>query len=208
MSDQPRRPPPSAWEIQVSQQIAGFLTEENFRYHHISEDCIELFLQGRNLTMRMIVYPHHRHLVIRIPAFIRNMELRRLDVLNAIMKMMNDFFDIRFELSEDGRSLSGAINHVIDDNVLTKGQFMHCMNLLAYLIDDCYPRLMRIAMGKEPEEAETLAGPDGEPPDSGEELEPEDEGTTSEAETPDEEEDAEKDKEKEKAQPKGGVTLN
>lgn len=135
------------WEIQVAASLGKFLESEEYRFHFLTDTCIELFIQGKHLTMRFLVYAHNRHVVVRVPAFIRNIELRRTDVLLAIMALMNDFFDIRFELAEHGQSLSASCNHILEDGVLTQKQFSQMMMVTAYLVDEAYPRLMQVIFG-------------------------------------------------------------
>jgi hypothetical protein len=124
--------------------VARYLAAEDYHFHSLADDCVELHLQGQNLVMRMLIYVHNRHVILRVPAFIRNVDLRRLDVLSAILEFMNGFLDIRFEIAEDGMSLSGAVNHILEDGTLTQTQFSQCLNVLAFMVDDAYPRLMKI----------------------------------------------------------------
>ena len=143
-----------AWEARLIRTVAGYLTEENYRFTVSAEDCLELHLQGRHLTMRMIIYAHNRHLVIRVPGFIRNQELRGRTFLLKVMAVMNEYFDIRFELSDDGQSLSGCSNHVFEDGTLTKAQFMQCMTVVAFIVDEQFPHLMKLLYGGEPPQTE------------------------------------------------------
>lgn len=130
--------------------ISGFLIEEQYRFQTLGNDCIELYLQGKHLTMRMLIYGHNRHLIVRVPGFIRNVELRRLDILLLLNQLMNDFFDIRFEMAEDGQSLSASSNHILEDGHLTKAQFIQCMTIVPFLIDESYPKIMQAIFGKSP----------------------------------------------------------
>ncbi|HEY9071615.1 MAG TPA: YbjN domain-containing protein [Candidatus Ozemobacteraceae bacterium] len=182
-------PQVTAWEVGTIKTVAAYLTEEGYRFQHVSEACLELYLQGKNLTMRMIIYAHNRHLVVRVPGFIRNVELRRLDVMLAVMRLMDEYFDIRFELAKDGRSLSAACTHILEDGILTKAQCMQCLMVVAYIIDDCYPSLMQLVYAGKVTEA-AAGGPelpvpsqDPEPPEGGDDdggeegpEEPSDEG--------------------------------
>ncbi|HOY65580.1 MAG TPA: YbjN domain-containing protein [Candidatus Ozemobacteraceae bacterium] len=187
-------PQVTAWEVGTIKTVAAFLTDEGYRFQYVNEACLELYLQGKNLTMRMIIYAHNRHLVVRVPGFIRNVELRRLDVMLAVLRLMDEYFDIRFELAKDGRSLSAACTHILEDGALTKNQCMQCLMVVAYIIDDCYPSLMQLVYGgKAPEAApeilETPASePESGPPGGGEDddgdegpEEPSDEGGTGES---------------------------
>lgn len=126
-----------------------FLRAEGYRFHFLAEDCIEMYLQGKHLTMRMLIYAHNRHLVIRVPAFIRGVDMRRTDFLTELMRLMNEFFDIRFELSPDGQSLSGASNPIVEDGQITKAQFSQALMVVAYMVDEQYPRLLKILYGQE-----------------------------------------------------------
>jgi|GEM_PF-921235 len=147
----PTTPQASAWEIGIIKTVAGYLTEEGYRFQFVSDACLELYLQGKSLTMRVIIYAHNRHLVVRVPAFIRNMELRRLDLLLVLMQLMDEYFDIRFELAKDGQRLSAASTHIIEDGALTKAQCVQAMMVVAYIVDDSYPKLMHLLYaGKEP----------------------------------------------------------
>lgn len=128
--------------------IEGYLTQEGYRFHFIAEDCIEMYLQGKNLTMRMLIYAHNRHLVVRVPAFIRNVEMRRTEFLVELMDLMNEYFDIRFEMSDDGKNLSGASNHIVEDGQMSKGQFNQALMVVAYMVDEQYPRLLKILYGQ------------------------------------------------------------
>ncbi len=153
-------------------QVAEFLTLEEYKFQFIDETCLEMYLQGKFLTMRMLVYGSNKHLVIRVPAFIRNVNLRRMDVLLFLMAVMNDFFDIRFELAKDGRSLSAASNFILEDGAITRKQFMQCLMVVAYLVDENYPKLMKLVFGPD-------GAGDGISGDSGETSEPGGAGRTS-----------------------------
>lgn len=174
-------PQASAWEISVVKAVAGYLTEEGYRFQFVSDACIELYLQGKSLTMRVIIYAHNRHLVVRVPGFIRNVEMRRLDLLMTLMQLMDEYFDIRFELAKDGQSLSAACTHILEDGVLTKAQCMQTMMVVAYIVDDVYPKLMQIVYGGRKTE-----GVDDVPPAIVEDSEPEDPGDDGEDDGSDE----------------------
>jgi len=184
-------PQASAWEIGIIKAVAGHLTEEGYRFQFVSDACLELYLQGKTLTMRMLIYAHNRHLVVRVPGFIRNVELRRLDLLMTLMQLMDEYFDIRFELAKDGQSLSAACTHIIEDGTMTKAQCMQTMMVVAYIVDDAYPKLMQILYGAQHSESAGNAVPvvadDPEPGDPGDENdddgsdepeEPSDEGSS------------------------------
>jgi hypothetical protein len=92
-------------------------------------------------------------------------------------------------MADDGHSLSGSCNHILEDGVLTRSQFSQCFSVVAFLVDESFPRLMKV-----------LYGPDGVPAsidqiphivmreDRGPEIEPE---TQEESESEDESENAE-----------------
>jgi hypothetical protein len=166
MTDLPQKPPASPREKILLKIIEGYLKLEEYRFHFLTEECIELYLQGTNLTMRVLVYFHNRHLIVRIPAFIRNVDLRRMEVLTHLMDIMNDYFDIRFEMGPDGRTLSASSNHIIEDGELTQKQFTQCLMVVAYLVDEHFPKLMQVIYGdkgKTPESA-TVASNEPEQP--------------------------------------------
>lgn len=170
----PRTPPQkeiSTQDRELMKLVDQYLREEDYRFHFIADDCIEMYLQGKHLTMRMLIYSHNRHLVVRVPAFIRGVEMRRSDLLLELMGLMNEFFDIRFELSPDGHSLSAASNHIVEDGHVTKAQFMQALMVVAYMVDENYPRFLKILYGQAaPIESfgtkhGPIAAPDGESPD-------------------------------------------
>ncbi len=166
-------PQASAWEIEIIKSVAKHLTDEGYRFQYVSDACLEMYLQGKNLTMRMLVYAHNRHLVVRVPGFIRNVELRRLDLLMTLMQLMDEYFDIRFELAKDGQSLSAACTHIIEDGTMTRAQAMQTMMVVAYIVDDAYPKLMQILYGsRQPAgtaDAIPVVADDPEPGDPGDE---------------------------------------
>ncbi|HOT27278.1 MAG TPA: YbjN domain-containing protein [Candidatus Ozemobacteraceae bacterium] len=173
-------PQASAWEIEIIKSVAKHLTDEGYRFQYLSDACLELYLQGKNLTMRMLIYAHNRHLVVRVPGFIRNVELRRLDLLMTLMQLMDEYFDIRFELAKDGQSLSAACTHIVEDGTMTKAQCMQTMMVVAYIVDDTYPKLMHILYGtRQPVEtgdAIPVVADDPEPGDPGDGEEDDDPG--------------------------------
>ena len=145
------------WAAEVIAGIAEHLEAEEYRFHFLKEDCIELYLQGKNLTMKIQVFAFNRHLVVRAPEFLRNVDLRRVDVLELIVRLMNDYLDIRFELGHDGRSLSASVNHILEDAVPTRRQVVQALMVVACLVDDCYPRFMQVVYGT----ADGVPHPDG-----------------------------------------------
>lgn len=181
-------PQVSAWEIDLIKAVAGYLTEEEYRFQFISDACLEMYLQGKNLTMRVIIYAHNRHLVVRVPGFIRNVELRRLDLLMVLMQLMDEYFDIRFELAKDGQGLSAACTHIVEDSVLTKAQCMQTMMVVAYIVDDAYPKLMQVIYGVQKPESQSEVTPvivdDPEPGDPGDDDDEDDDDGSEEPQEP------------------------
>lgn len=174
----------SAWEIEIIKSVAKHLTDEGYRFQYISDACLEMYLQGKNLTMRMLAYAHNRHLVVRVPGFIRNVEMRRLDLLMTLMQLMDEYFDIRFELGKDGQSLSAACTHIIEDGTMTRAQCMQTMMVVAYIVDDAYPKLMQILYG-----TRQTAGTGDAIPVVADDPEPGDHGDESDDDDPDDPED-------------------
>ena len=138
------------WEKEIMKVIASYLTRDEYKYSFIADECVELFIQGKNLTMRFLIYAHNRHIVVRVPSFIRNVELRNPDLLLTLFSIMNEFFDIRFELADDGQSLSASCNHIVEDGEVTESQFNQLLMVVAYLVDENYPRLMKIIYSQNP----------------------------------------------------------
>lgn len=125
-------------------QVKTYLDAAEIRYHDIADDAIELYMQGHNLTMHVVIYVHNSHLILRIPGFIRNIELYRSDIMQFLMQVMNDILDIRFEIGKDGKSLSACCQHILEDSTLTRRQFDLAFMVLIHIVDDTYPHLMKL----------------------------------------------------------------
>lgn len=155
-SDRPLSPKREQ-EITVIRRVAEFLTEERYRFARLGDDCLELYLQGKHLTMRMIIYAHNGHLVVRVPEFIRNQNLLFPEFLRTVLTVQGEFFDIRFELAEDGRSLSACANHILEGNQITKAQFNQCMTVVAFIVDQHYPIFLKVLYKEHLESGEPLS---------------------------------------------------
>ncbi|MBF0544224.1 MAG: hypothetical protein HQM08_07320 [Candidatus Riflebacteria bacterium] len=131
----------------VIKRVIGFLEQENYRFHSLENDNLELFLQGKNLVMHVMIYVHNRHLIVKIPTYIKDSGLRKAEILLALLKMMNDYYDIRMELSEESDGLSASCNHILEDGFLTKSQFFQCLTATAFIVDETYPKIMKILFG-------------------------------------------------------------
>ncbi|HNV70381.1 MAG TPA: hypothetical protein PKO06_11830, partial [Candidatus Ozemobacteraceae bacterium] len=143
-------------EIAVIKRISEYLAEERYRFAHIGDDCIELYLQGKHLTMRMIIYAHNGHLVVRVPEFIRNQNLLFPAFLRTILTVQGEYFDIRFELADDGKSLSACANHILEDNEMTRTQFNQCMTVVAFIVDQHYPLFLKVLYKEHLESGEPM----------------------------------------------------
>lgn len=121
--------------------IKGYLEADKMRFSQLDKDALELYMQGNNLTMHLVIYQHNNHLIFRVPNFIRNVELRRLDVLLFIMQVTNEILDIRFEIGKDGKSLSACCQHILEDGTMTRQQFDLAMMVLVHMVDDTFPGL-------------------------------------------------------------------
>lgn len=135
--------------LSVIGAIRSFLDADQMRYHQISEEALELYMQGNNLTMHVVIYVHNSHLILRVPAFIRNVDLRRMDILLFIMQVTGEILDIRFEIGKDGRTLSACCQHILEDASVTRRQFDLAMMVLMHIVDDTYPRFMQLIYGKD-----------------------------------------------------------
>ena len=124
--------------------VKTYLDAAEIRYHDIADDAIELYMQGHNLTMHVVIYVHNSHLILRIPGFIRNIELYRPDVMQFLMQVMNDILDIRFEIGKDGKSLSACCQHILEDTMISRRQFDLAFMVLIHIVDDTYPHLMKL----------------------------------------------------------------
>ncbi len=127
--------------------IKEYLDADGMRYNQLGADAIEMYMQGNNLTMHMVIYLHNNHLIFRIPNFIRNVELRRMDILLFIMQVTNEILDIRFETGKEGKSLSACCQHILEDGVLTRKQFDLALMVLVHIVDDTFPRFMQLIYG-------------------------------------------------------------
>jgi len=138
-------------------QIKTYLDSAEIRYHDIADDAIELYMQGHNLTMHVVIYVHNNHLILRIPGFIRNIELYRSDIMQFLMQVMNDILDIRFEIGKDGKSLSACCQHILEDTIISRRQFDLAFMVLIHIVDDTYPHLMKLIYRDSTDAAETSA---------------------------------------------------
>jgi hypothetical protein len=130
--------------VPIIAQVIEFLTADGIRFHLFEENSLEFFMQAKNLTMRLVIYHYNSHLIFRAPTFIRNNDLNRSDVLMLMLKLMNEFLDIRFEIAEDGKSLSASCQHVLEDSTFTKKQFDFLMMIILHVVDETYPQFMKL----------------------------------------------------------------
>lgn len=145
--------------VAVIELIKGYLDDDQMRYHQLSEEALELYMQGNNLTMHLVIYVHNGHLIFRIPSFIRNVELRSMELLLFIMQVTSDILDIRFEIGKDGKTLSACCQHILEDALITRKQFDLAIMVLMHIVDDTFPRFMQIIYGNERPETADFAPP-------------------------------------------------
>lgn len=126
------------------QMVRQFLKEEKIKFNEVDKDAVELYMQAKNLTIHLLIYTSNGHLIFRVPGFIRNVNLNRLEILMLVMKIMNEILDIRFEISPDGKSLSACCHHILEDGAITKSQFDLAMMIIIRLVDDTYPQFMQV----------------------------------------------------------------
>lgn len=157
--------------LPVINDIMGYLASDNMRFNQLGEDAVELYMQGNNLTMHLVIYMHNSHLIFRVPNFIRNVELRRLEILMFIMQVTGEILDIRFEIGKDGRSLSACCQHILEDGTMTRRQFDLAMMVLVHMVDDTFPQFMKLVYSQTEtgapaaEPAAETTEPDSEPED-------------------------------------------
>ena len=145
---------------EIIKQIKIYLTDAEIRFHDIADDAVELYMQGHNLTMHVVIYVHNSHLIFRVPGFIRNVELRRPDILQFLMQVMSDILDIRFELGKDGNSLSACCQHILEDASITRRQFDLAIMVLIHIVDDTYPHLMKMIYKTDSEQTPADTAPE------------------------------------------------
>ncbi len=157
--------------LPVINDIMGYLASDNMRFNQLGEDAVELYMQGNNLTMHLVIYLHNSHLIFRVPNFIRNVELRRLEILMFIMQVTSEILDIRFEIGKDGKSLSACCQHILEDGTMTRRQFDLAMMVLVHMVDDTFPQFMKMVYSQTENSApvakpvEETTEPDAEPED-------------------------------------------
>jgi len=173
MSAENDRPENKRFEtLPVIKDIMGYLSSDNMRFNQLGEDAVELYMQGNNLTMHLVIYLHNSHLIFRVPNFIRNVELRRLEILMFIMQVTGEILDIRFEIGKDGKSLSACCQHILEDGTMTRRQFDLAMMVLVHMVDDTFPQFMKLVYSQPEtgapvaEPVEEKAAPDAEPEDA------------------------------------------
>ena len=158
--------------LPVIKDIMGYLAADNMRFNQLGEDAVELYMQGNNLTMHLVIYLHNSHLIFRVPNFIRNVELRRIEILMFIMQVTGEILDIRFEIGKDGKSLSACCQHILEDGTMTRRQFDLAMMVLVHMVDDTFPQFMKLVYSQPEtgapvaEPVEEKAAPDAEPEDA------------------------------------------
>ena len=124
--------------------IKSFLKKDKITFSMVSDDCIEIYIQANNVNLIILIYVVRDHVIIRTPEFVRNIPLKRIDVMSFIIQVMTDVLDIRFEFSEDYTALSASCQHIVEDNPFTKKQFDLMMTVLISITDDVYPQIMKI----------------------------------------------------------------
>jgi hypothetical protein len=142
------------------EKVIGFLEHDKIRYHQLAHDAVELFMQAKNLTIQLIIYSHNSHLIFRVPGYIRNVQLNRLEVLTYLMQIMSEVLDIRYEVSPDGRSLSACCQHILEDAEITRAQFDLAMMIILHVVDDTYPKLMQLLYAGDKAVTTVFAGDD------------------------------------------------
>jgi hypothetical protein len=133
--------------LPIIDTVKEYLEADGMRYNQLGPDAVELYMQGNNLTMHLVIYLHNNHLIFRVPNFIRNVELRRMDILLFIMQVTNEILDIRFETGKEGKALSACCQHILEDGALTRKQFDMAMMVLVHIVDDTFPRFMQLIYG-------------------------------------------------------------
>jgi len=124
--------------------IKSFLKTDDVKYSTVSDNCLEVYIQANNVNLIVLIYISNGHIIIRTPEFIRNVQLKKMDIMLFISQVMNDVLDIRFEISEDGKSISSSCQHIIEDGTITKNQFDLMMMIVVRITDDVYPKLMQL----------------------------------------------------------------
>ncbi|MGM0599367.1 MAG: hypothetical protein ACQETH_06075 [Candidatus Rifleibacteriota bacterium] len=173
------------------QMVRQFLQEEKIKFNDVDKDAVELYMQAKNLTIHLLIYTSNGHLIFRVPGFIRNVNLNRLEILMLIMKIMNEILDIRYEISPDGKSLSACCHHILEDGAITKSQFDLAMMIIIRLVDDTYPQFMQMIYSADGDSVEFASVDENQPVSTDQDYIDEEELVDSDEQDSDAEEDEE-----------------
>jgi hypothetical protein len=147
-----KKQPQETPEVNVSDVmniVKKFLDKEKFKYIETEEQACEIIVQGYNLIMQLVYYVYKNHLILRIPHFIRNVDVMRPKLVFMINRFMEEILDIRFEVGEEGKSISATCQLLLEDALPTERQLRFLTMLIMNVADDYYPKFMQAIYGKE-----------------------------------------------------------
>lgn len=127
----------------VMKSVTDYLDKEGFRYFMSENDICEILIQGTNASLQLVYYVYQNHLILRIPHFIRNVDVMRPKVIFLINQAMEEVMDIRFEIGEEGKSISAAVQHLLGRDVPTEAQLRYLTMLILNATDEYYQRFLQ-----------------------------------------------------------------
>lgn len=134
---------------EVMSCVKKFLEKEKFRYVENKDESYEIIIQGDNLMLQLVYYVYRNHLILRVPHFIRNVDVMRPKLIFSINRAMEEILDIRFEVGEEGKSISAICQLLLEDALPTERQLRFLTMLIMNVTDDYYPKFMQALYGSE-----------------------------------------------------------
>jgi hypothetical protein len=133
--------------VKVFKRVERYLEKQNFNYSLRPNGSPEVVLHGDNLIMLVNYHFYNGHLIIRVPNFIKNVDIMRPKIMFLINQLMEETLSIRFELEAERGSISATCHHVVEDNLPTYKQLELLTMLLVSVVDDSYHKFMQAIYG-------------------------------------------------------------
>ena len=127
----------------VMKSVTDYLDKEGFKYLMLEDKICEIVIQGDNLSIQLMYYVYNNHLILRVPHFIRNVDVMRPKVVYLMNYAMNEILDIRFEVGEEGKSISSSVQHVLGNTVPTEAQLRYLTMLIINVTDNYYQKFIQ-----------------------------------------------------------------
>ncbi len=127
----------------VMKSVTDYLDKEGFKYLMLEDKICEIVIQGDNLSIQLMYYVYNNHLILRVPHFIRNVDVMRPKVVYLMNYAMNEILDIRFEVGQEGKSISSSVQHLLGDTVPTEAQLRYLTMLIINVTDNYYQKFIQ-----------------------------------------------------------------